>query len=226
MCGVSPEAAILGLLSAVRAVPLAVLYAMLLTDRPRRLITAYTVAGLVVSLVVGLAAVWLLDGSAGTSEQVTGRYVVDLVLGVGALSYAAGYVSGRIGSRSGAASPLDGDGLIGRLGTRLRTPTVPIAAVAGAVTNLPGLFYLAGLVAILETHPSAVGGAVQVLVYNLLRFAAPLAALVLVIARPTTTAATVRRLHGWGTRHQRELVGGVAGVVGLYLVLKALGGLL
>jgi Sap, sulfolipid-1-addressing protein len=223
---VSVEAAVLGLLSAIRAVPLAILYALLRSPRPRRLITAYTAAGLVVSLVVGLAAVWWLDGSASTSEQAAGRYVVDLVIGVGALSYAAGFVSGRIGGRPRGAGPLDGGGLIGRLGARLRTPTVPLAAVAGAVTNLPGLFYLAGLVAILETQPSAVGGAVQVLIYNVLRFAAPLAALVLVIARPGSTATTVERVHEWGTRHQRELVGGVAGSVGVYLVVKGLAGLL
>jgi hypothetical protein len=65
-----------------------------------------------------------------------------------------------------------------------------------------------------------------VLIYNVLRFAAPLAALVLVIARPGSTTTTVERVHEWGTRHQRELVGGVAGGVGVYLVVKGLGGLL
>ena len=45
-------------------------------------------------------------------------------------------------------------------------------------------------------------------------------------SRPGSTATSAERVHEWGTRHQRELVGGVTGIVGIYLVVKGLVGLL
>ncbi|MET0188638.1 MAG: GAP family protein [Pseudonocardia sediminis] len=221
----SPEALVLGLLSAVRATPLAIVYALLLSPHPRRLVGAYTVAGLAVSLVLGLAAVAVFDGSSQTTEQTTGRYVVDLVLGLGALVYATGYATGRLGNRKpadGAKKPV----LDGRLGEMLRKPTTSAAASAGGITNLPGLFYIAGLVAILETNPSPVNGAFQVVVYNALRLAMPIAALVLVTLRPQGTREVVDAVRDFGVRNKRVLVTGLLLVVGLYLAGKGLGGLL
>jgi hypothetical protein len=94
------------------------------------------------------------------------------------------------------------------------------------VTNLPGLYYLAALVAILETHPSAVDGIVQVAVYTVLRFAVPLAALALVVLRPDRTLETVQEAHAWGRRNSRVLIAVTVGVVGIYLTGKGLVGLL
>lgn len=215
----------LGLLSAVRATPLAIVYALLLTPHPRRLVGAYTIAGLAVSLVLGLAAVSVFDGASQTTEQTTTRYVVDLVLGVGALVYAAGYASGRLGTREpskGGRRPV----LDGRLGEMLRTPTASAAALAGAVTNLPGLFYIAGLVAILETNPSPLNGVFQVVVYNALRLAMPIAALVLVTLRPQGTRRIVENLRSFGIRNKRVMVTGLLLVVGVYLAVKGALGLL
>ena len=101
-----------------------------------------------------------------------------------------------------------------------------MAIGAGVLTNLPGLYYLAALVAILQTHPSAVDGITQVTVYTVLRFAAPLAALVLVVLRPDRTMEIVRSAHAWGHRNSRVLLGLLVGAVGVYLVGKALSGLL
>ncbi|MBW0102530.1 GAP family protein [Pseudonocardia sp. KRD291] len=221
----SPEALVLGLLSAVRATPLAIVYALLLSPHPRRLVGAYTIAGLAVSLVLGLAAVAVFDGSSQTTEQTTGRYAIDLVLGIGALVYAVGYGTGRFGDRKPAGEnkrPV----LDGRLGAMLRTPTASAAASAGGVTNLPGLFYIAGLVAILETNPSPVNGVFQVVVYNALRLAMPIAALALVTLRPQGTRDVVEAVRSFGIRNKRVLVTGVLLVVGLYLAVKGLLGLL
>ena len=106
------------------------------------------------------------------------------------------------------------------LATRLKSPTPTAMAGAGLVTNLPGLYYIAALVAVLQTHPSPVGGIAQVLVYNLLRFAVPVAVLVLVILRPDRTLELVRAVHAWGRRHATVLLVLAVGGVGIYLTGK------
>jgi hypothetical protein len=219
---VSIEAAVLGLLSAFRATPLAVVYGFLLTRSPRRLLAAYLVAGMVVSLGVGIGAVLWFGASASAPASTTGRDVVDLVLGVGALSYAAGFAAGRLPREPREDRPRRGGALL----DRLREPSLPVAALAGALTNLPGLFYLAGLVAILETRPGPVNAVVQVVVYNVLRFATPAAALALVVVSPSRVRALSDGLFAWAARHRRWLVLGLFGAAGAYLVVKGLTGLL
>lgn len=63
-------------------------------------------------------------------------------------------------------------------------------------------------------------------VYNLLRFVLPAAALALVVLRPERTLDVVRGVTGWARRHERALVTSFVGAVGVYLVAKALVGLL
>ena len=100
-----------------------------------------------------------------------------------------------------------------------------VAGAAGALTNLPGLFYIAGLVAIVQSDPTLANGVFQVVVYNLLRFAVPLVAWLAASLDPARTRRRTDAVHAWGTRHSRHLVIGVALVVGVYLVVKALSGL-
>lgn len=217
----SVEAIVLGLLSAVRATPLALVSGFLLTRTPARLVAAYLLGGLAVSLPVGIGAVLVFGATAGTSESGVGRDVVDLVLGVAALVYAVGYATGRF-ERAPAAGP----GRLGALTERLRQPSVPVAAAAGVTTNLPGLYYLAALVAILEMQPGPANAVFQVLVYNVLRFALPAAALALVVLRPERARRITDAVLAWGRRHRRLLIIGIATVVGLYLVVRGAGGLL
>ena len=215
----STEAALLGLLSAFRATPLAVIYGLLLAPRPARLLLAYLGAGLAVSLVVGVAVVVGFHETAPSPSAGTARDVIDLGLGLAALAYAAASAAGWSPPQFRARAPRRGS-----WSARLRAPTIPLAAAAGAVTNLPGLFYIAGLVAIVQTGPTATGGVFQVLVYNLLRFLVPLGALVVVLLDPARTRRLVDDVHAWGTRHSRHLAIALAAVVGLYLTVKGLPG--
>lgn len=221
----SPEAIALGLLSAVRATPLAIIYGFLVGRAPRRLLTAYIVAGLVVSLVVGIGIVVVLGASTRAPASSAARSVVDLIVGIGALSYTAGFWSGRIGNRPEGTPRRRKPFQDGWLGRRMREPSIPVAAALGAVTNLPGLFYLAGLVAILGTDPSPMDGVLQVVVYNVLRFITPFAALGLVITRPDATRSVVDALQDWTRRNSRLLILVVFGAVGIYLTVKGLIGL-
>jgi hypothetical protein len=147
--------------------------------------------------------------------------VVDLGLGLAALAYAAASVAGWAPPWLGTREPRRGSWT-----ARLRDPSVPLAATAGALTNLPGVFYLAGLVAIVQTGPTFVNGVVQVLVYNALRFLVPVAVLLAVVVDPDRTRRQVDAVRAWGSRHSRNLTIALAAVVGLYLTGKGLSGLL
>jgi hypothetical protein len=221
----STEAALLGLISAVRATPLAIVYAFLLSREPRRLLGAYVAAGLLVSLTAGIVVVTVLGASTREPASTVGRSIADLVVGIGALSYTAGFWSGRVGNRPEGRTrrrlPFE-DGPLGRW---VRVPSVPVAALLGAVTNLPGLFYIAGLVAILGTDPSPANAVVQVVIYNVLRFATPIAALVLVLTRSDHTRSVVDAVQDWARRHSRTLILLVFGAAGIYLTVKGLVGL-
>jgi hypothetical protein len=225
----SPEALVLGLISAVRGVTLAIVYALLLSERARRLLVAYVLAGAVVTLGVGIVVVTWLHTSTRASGSTTGRLWVDLVLGVVAVVWAGFHLAGhplRL-RRPGRERRRERSTVLPEaLDRRLRAPTLPMVIGAGVLTNLPGLYYLAALVAILQTHPSAVDGVAQVAVYTVLRFAAPLAALVLVVLRPDRTMEIVRSAHAWGHRNSRVLLGLLVGAVGVYLAGKGLSGLL
>jgi hypothetical protein len=224
---VSPEALALGLLSAVRGVSLAIVYALLVSPRPRVLLSTYLGAGMAVTLGVGVVVVTWLHAGSRTSEATTGRYGLDLALGVLAVAWAGLRLAGRDPLRRWSGSRTRRRGVLPAvLDRRLRAPTVPAVAVAGVVTNLPGLYFLAALVAILQTHPSAVGGIAQVVVYALLRFAVAAAALALVVLRPDRTREIVQIVHAWALRHARVLLALLVGGVGVYLVGKALVGLL
>jgi small-conductance mechanosensitive channel len=224
---VSPEALALGLLSAVRGVQLAIVYILLLADRPRPLLVAYLVAGLAVTLGVGIVVVTWLHTGAPTSTETSGHLVVDLVLGILAMVWAALRLAGREPRRRRPERTRKRSTVLPEaLDRRLRPPTVRVVAAAGVITNLPGLYYLAALVAILQTQPSAIDGIVQVVVYALLRFAVPIAALALVVVRPDRTLETVQGAHAWGRRNAKVLIAAAVGVVGVYLTAKALVGLL
>ncbi|OLT14087.1 hypothetical protein BJF78_19985 [Pseudonocardia sp. CNS-139] len=205
---------------------MSVVYALLTSGAPRRLLSFYLVAGTVVSLATGIAVVSWFGAVAGSGGASAAGDVGYVVAGAGALSFAVGFWSGRVGNgprRGERRGPLAPDG---RLGRRLRNPSAVDAAVAGALTNLPGLFYLAGLAAILETRPTPVNAVAQVVVFNVLRFAAPLAVLVLLALRPDGTLRIVDTVHAWARRHSRKLVTGVFALVGGYLLAKGLVGLL
>jgi hypothetical protein len=224
---VSPEALALGLLSAVRGVQLAIVYTLLLSERPRPLLVAYLAAGITVTLGVGIVVVTWLHTGAPSTEATTGRLIVDLVLGVLAMVWSALRLAGREPRRRRPEKPRTRSSVLPEaLDRRLRPPTTRVVAAAGVVTNLPGLYYLAALVAILQTQPSAVDGIVQVAAYTLLRFAVPLAALLLVVTRPDRTLETVQGAHAWGRRNSKVLIAVAVGLVGIYLTGKGLAGLL
>ncbi len=101
---------------------------------------------------------------------------------------------------------------------RLDGLTVRGAAVAGIVTHLPGLVYLAALSAIVGSATDWLDGLFQILVYNAIWFLLPGAVLVLSLRRPELCRDLLERLGAFTRRHRRLLTVLFLGVFGGYLV--------
>lgn len=215
----SVEAFVLALSTVVRPTSAAAVFAMLSVVRPTRLLLAYVVTGFVFSAGVGVAVVILLGGWTGPAAPDDVRALIGIVIGALSIGYAAGLLSGQIERRVRAADGpvLPADSWLGR---QLADLSPARAALAGVLTHLPGLFYLAALNAITNSTASAVSRIVQVVAYNVVWFAVPIAALLLATHRPAEVQDALGRLTEFIRRHERVLLIVAFGLLGTYLVVK------
>jgi Sap, sulfolipid-1-addressing protein len=221
------EVIVLGLISALRpATSQAAVFALLRAPLAARTLLAFAVAGLAMSILVGLLLVGALSGAGQAFGDSAVSDVVDIMLGVAALGFAAGVQRGTLDRRRERAPGRAPGRATSAIAVRLRNPSVVTAATAGAATHVPGLIYLVALNAIAAGDPGPASALVQVVVYNLLWFAIPLGALVLVLRSPATATAFVDRLTAWARSHQDRLLVTLFGALGIYLVAKGIYGIL
>jgi hypothetical protein len=209
----SVEAILLAIVSAARPTGVAAVYALLGSPEPRRVLTAYILVGFTWSVGVGVLIVSAFGGI--TVETGTVTDVIDVLGGVAALGFAVGLATGRLWSPNQGSG-----GGESRLVASLRNPSLRVAAAAGVLTHLPGLFYLLGLNLIVATDPSLVEGTIDVAVFNVLWFSTPVASLVFSVRRPLQTRATLARVNDWGRRHQRAGIIVASFLVGVYFTLR------
>ena len=202
--------------SIVRPTSLAAVVALLVARRPRTLLLAYILAGFVVSVAIGVAVVLAFHKLAAHHSK--SHAWVDLGIGVLALAGAVyTVIRERRHPRQADSPSKSGDGWMAK---RLRDPSIAAAGIAGIATHAPGAFYLGALSAILDTKPSALNGVLQVLIYNLIWFAMPIAALVLSISDEEDARARIESVGAWARRNDRWLGPLLLAGVGVYLVAK------
>jgi hypothetical protein len=209
------EAILLAIANAARPTGLAVTYALLSAPRPKQLLSAYIVAGFTWSCLVGFLVVEALDGV--EVETGTGEAIIELLLGVAALGFAAGFATARLELTPRRPSA-DRDS---RIATTLHDPSLKAAAGAGILTHLPGLMYLLGLNVIAARDPGGFDGGVDVVIFNAIWFLPPFASLVLAIWRIDTTREALGRFNAWVKRYQSEFVAAVFALVGAYFTVKS-----
>ncbi|HEY7151500.1 MAG TPA: GAP family protein [Solirubrobacterales bacterium] len=211
----SPESILLASVNALRPTGLAAVYALLSTPRPRRLLVGYVAVGFAWSFAVGILVVVALGGVRVETGSSTANSVVSLGLGAAAVGFAAGIATGRIETPSPGRSTGQS-----RVSRALRDPSLAVAAGAGVAAHLPGLLYLLGLNSISETRPGFAVGAVNVLIFDAIWFAIPIAALAVALRRPAAARAALDRGSAWAHRHERRLAIVVFAVVGVAFALK------
>ena len=211
----SAEAFVLALTAIVRPTSTAAVVAMLSTRRPQQLLAAYVLAGLVFSLAVGTLVVVLLQGFTPVSAAPAGRPLINTVFGVVALCWAGAVWVGWL--------PRARDETVSRFPTwihrYLQDLSPSRAAMAGVLTHLPGLIYLAALNAIVGDARGPLNGILQVSIYNAIWFSMPIAVLVLSVYHPTVARQCLATVASWGRRHRRVIVVVSLSALGTYLLV-------
>ncbi len=214
----SIQALFLSLTAVVRPTTHAAVLAMLAARRPRQLLARYIATGLVFSVGVGMLVVFVLGGVGSSDAQSVYRPIIDFVIGICCIGYAVLAASGLLRRRELAAT--------GRGATwvqrRLDDLSPRAAGVAGILTHLPGLIYLAALNAIAGSPSGPLGHALQVVIYNVIWYTLAVVALVLSVYRPGMAQDLLERLVATVHRHQRTIVVGFFGALGAYLVVSGI----
>jgi hypothetical protein len=217
---VTIEIILLALASSIRPTSLAAVYAVLSTDEPRRLMIAYIVAGLAFTIAFGLLVIGVAGGvdmNAGSSET---KAVAEVLAGAIVLGFAFAVRTGRIGGPRADDAPPRARGRFDKL--LKHRMTFRTAALAGPVTHVPGIFYLIALNLIVTDQPSVARGFVEVVIYNVIWFALPIAALAVCIVAPDAARDVVGTIQAWAKEHARQIMLAVAFVVGTALVVRGL----
>lgn len=212
----SGDALALAVLSIIRPTTAAAVWAMLVSTRPRRLIGSYLLAGLAVSLTVGIVVVLVAGQLWSPRELASSRGGVLVVLGVVALLMSAAVGFGWV-PRFRLAPAAE---------RRPRALSPVGAAVAGVVTHLPGVFYLAGLSAIVATGAAAAGSTLQVAVYNVIWFSPAIVALGVCVFGTVPSAERTARIASRVRAHQTAVLTVCSGVVGIWLIAEGISDIL
>jgi hypothetical protein len=205
---------------------LAAVLALLKTSQPQRPLAFFIAAGFAWSWTIGLLVVGGLHGADVAVGGSTLSAVLDVAFGAAALGFAAGLQRGWVEPRPRRRSSPSGTGTASRISRRLRNPSAGVAAAAGVATHLPGLIYLVALNAIASGSPGPLDAALQVAIYNALRFMVPLASLVLVLVRPGVAVVYLEAATAWVRRHEHGVLMTGSLVLGGYLVVKGTASLL
>jgi hypothetical protein len=215
--------------AAVSPTILAVVIVVLHRPRPRRLLAAYLVGGLLTSIAVGIAVVTSLteldavSGSSPAADPIvnfTIGFLSLLVAYVLATDRDAGFGERRREKKD--AKP-QRDPWSERV---LSHGSAPIAFAVGVALNLPGAFYLVALKDIAQADNGFASQVGAILIFNLIMFALAEVPLLGYSFAPETTQAKVEQLNEWMARNARQIVVVVATVFGLYLVARGIVGVI
>jgi Sap, sulfolipid-1-addressing protein len=213
------EVILLALATAIRPTSLAAVYALLSGNAPRRLMTAYVVAGIAFTTTIGLLVIWAFTGvdiNSGTSRT---KGIAQLAGGVLMLALGVLVARRRIGARHADRAPKPSGRWSALLEQHL---TVRTAAVAGPATHLPGLFYLVALNLIVANEPNVPRSLFELFTYNAIWFLIPIAALAICIVEPATALEVVENVQDWIRAHTRAIVLVICFAVGSGLVVRGL----
>jgi hypothetical protein len=213
------EIIFLALVSTVRPTSLAAVYAMLSSDRARRLLIVYNISGLIFTVGFGLLVVWAFNGIDIRSGSDQTEAIVEIAGGIVLLALGLAMLLGLIGGSRPEDAPKPGGRFEHLLEGGLSART---AIVAGPATHLPGLFYLIALNVIVGSQSGVIVGLIEVLIYNAIWFAIPVGALAVSIFAPDLARKKVGAINDWARRNARSLLIFGSFAVGLALLSRGL----
>jgi hypothetical protein len=211
---------------------LAIVILILTRPHPVRLLTAFYVGAMITSFTVGLAILFALEGSGAIDSSPHGvSPTIDLVAGILCLLVALGLArryDRRLAERRRARKPDSAeeearDPWTARM---LGRDSLSIAFGLGIVLDLPSVWYLAALKQIDAGDHGVAADVLLVLAFNLVMFLLVEIPLAYYLLAPERAQALVGRIDSALKTHARQLGIAVAAIVGAYLFVDGLTGLL
>ena len=214
---------LLALASMVWPALVAVVVVALASPQPVKLLSAFLAAALLTTVAIGLFIVFVLRGSSLFSgSRPTFGPVVDVVVGGAAI--AGGHLVRRGGRHEARHLPAKQDRPTWTERTLARG--APLAFLAGVVLNIaPGLFPFVALKNIAELDYSAAASVALVVGFYLIMFLPAEVPLGFYLLSPVRTSAVVGRFNSWLSRNTRRVAALILTLVGIYLVLRGIVGL-
>ena len=214
--------------SAFYPLGLAAVLVILSTPGPLRMLVGYLIGGALVSVGLGLIAIFVLGESGlveGSSPTLTPA--VELAMGALALLLAYAVATGRIQRlRDRRAKPVTKPAGPSWSERVLARGSGLIAFFVGMVMSLPSVYYIAALPYIAQNFSGAAAQVGLVLLFNVIQFAFVEVPIVGYLAAPERTTAVVRRVTGELTANAQRIVVIVVAAIGVYMVVRGLAALL
>ena len=228
--------AALALAAAFYPTLLAVVLFTLTRPRPARLLAAFFVGGFLTSVTIGLVILLVVEESGAiTQSQHSVSPWIDLIAGLLSLALAFAVATERDAPVRERRRARREEKAAAEGGEEPRDPwtkrllardSTGMALGLGIVLDLPSVWYIAALNQIAKSSYSTPVEVVLVLGFNLVMFALVEIPLLMFLLNPERARARVERLNAALRGHARQLAVTVAGLVGAYLTLIGLLGLL
>src|SRR4051812_9650692 len=220
------EIVALGLAAAVFPLLIACVAILISRPEPRRLLLAFYVGGMLVSIVTGVVLLGVFEDQGtvlgnSSSDPSPGE---SIVAGVLALALAWVMVSGagrrRLDIRRARHPREREDSGPSWPERHLASAGAPLAFVVGAAINLPGPFYILALGEISTGGYSDAAAFALIVLFNLIMFVLLELPLVGYVVQPERTEVLVGRLAAWLNANGLKVMGYLAGAVGVGLVVQ------
>lgn len=187
------------------------------TDRPVHILGGFLAGGLIMTVTVGCAIVFLLDGtSLVTRSRHTTDATVSIILGAAAL--VAAYVIRRSDKRK-TKPKAPGSSRVERLGDH----GAGLAFLTGIVLNIfPGPFPLIAMKDMAELNYSTAGTIAVVITFYLVMFIPVEAPLISFLVVPARTRDAVTSFNAWLGRNLRKTAWMTLAIFGAYEIIRGI----
>lgn len=214
--------------SAFYPLGLAAVLVILATPRPLRMLVGYLLGGALVSVGIGLIAVFVL-GASGVekSPDPTLTPAVELAMGGFALLLAYVVATGRVSNlRIRKPKPVEKQAGPSWSERVLSRGSGLIAFFVGMVMSLPSVYYIAAIPYIAENYSVTAQQVGLILLFNAIQFAFVEVPIVGFLVAPERTTDLVQRVTGGLRTHAQRIVVVVVALIGVYLIVSGLVGLI
>jgi Sap, sulfolipid-1-addressing protein len=196
---------------------LAVVIIFLGRPHPKRLLAFFLAGAVLVSVTIGLVAVFALEGAdIGSSRPPLNA---GIYLGFGSLAVVVGAHFLRTPAKPKKPKKKSGPSMTQRVLTR---DSSWLVFVLGIVLNLPGLWYLVGLKDIALADYSDAEKVLLVLGFNVIMFAFVEVPLVGYLVAPEWSRTRVNDFNAWLHRNGRLLGGWIGVGIGVFLIVRGI----